>query len=114
MTQDEGDQAPRTGPPGGYLVAQVALGIALLGVWEWAGATTSSHWVNRPGLIAARLADWFAGEIYIHLWSTTAELLSGLVIGTTLGILAGLVLGRAVRLGASCGRSSSDSTAFRW
>jgi NitT/TauT family transport system permease protein len=81
-------------------VAQIALGIALLGIWEWAGATTSSHWVNRPSLIAGRLADWFAGEIYIHLWSTTAELLSGLVIGTTFGVIAGLLLGRSARLGA--------------
>ena len=86
--------------PGGYLVSQIALGVALLGLWEWAGATTNSHWVNRPSLIGERLAEWFAGSIYIHLWATTVELLSGLVIGTTLGVLAGLVLGRTARLGA--------------
>ena len=80
-------------------MAQIALGVALLGVWEWAGAATASHWVNRPSLIAERLAEWFAGEIYIHLWSTTVELVCGLVIGATLGVLAGLLLGRSARLG---------------
>ena len=80
-------------------MAQIALGFALLGVWEWAGAATNSHWVNRPSLIAARLAEWFAGEIYIHLWSTTVELVCGLVIGTALGVVAGLLLGRSARFG---------------
>lgn len=80
-------------------MAQIAVGIALLGAWEWAGATTNSNWVSRPSLIAERLAQWFAGEIYVHLWSTTAELISGLAIGTTFGVTAGLLLGRTARLG---------------
>lgn len=80
-------------------MAQIALGFALLGVWEWAGAATNSHWVNRPSLIAERLAEWFAGEIYIHLWSTTVELVCGLAIGTAFGVVAGLLLGRSARLG---------------
>ena len=98
--QDASEEAARTGLPGGYLVFQIALGLALIGLWEWAGAATASQWVNRPSLIAQRLAEWFAGgAIYIHLWSTTAELVTGLFFGTTLGVLAGLTLGRTVTLG---------------
>lgn len=84
----------------GYLVFQLAVGLALVGAWEWAGSTTQSEWVNRPSLIAERLADWFGGgSIYVHLWSTTAELVTGLFFGTTLGVLAGLMLGRSIILG---------------
>lgn len=85
--------------PGGYLAWQIALGIALLVLWEWAGSTTGSHWVNRPSHIAVRLGEWLRGEIYPHLWATLVELIVGLVIGVTLGVLAGLTLGRSRMLG---------------
>jgi NitT/TauT family transport system permease protein len=86
--------------PGGYLAWQVALGVLLLGVWEWAGALTGSQWVNRPSLIGRQLTAWSTGEIYPHLATTIAELLLGLGIGAIFGVLAGLLLGRARRLGA--------------
>lgn len=80
--------------PGGYLVWQVGLGLALILIWEVAGEVTGSHWVNRPSLIAERVVEWSKGEIYPHLLATALELVVGLVIGTTLGALAGLTLGR--------------------
>ncbi len=86
--------------PGGYLVWQIALGVALLALWEWAGAATGSQWVNRPSQIGIQLADWSTGEIYPHLATTVAELMLGLTIGTITGVLAGLLLGRTKRLGA--------------
>jgi NitT/TauT family transport system permease protein len=85
--------------PGGHIVWQIGLGLSLIAVWEWAGATTSSHWVNRPSHIAARIIEWSKGEIYPHLWATTIELVLGLVIGSTLGALAGLALGRTKTAG---------------
>jgi NitT/TauT family transport system permease protein len=85
---------PRSDLPGGYAVWQLGLGLTLVGLWEWAGAATASHWVNRPSHIAARLMEWLGGEIYPHLWATAVELTLGLVIGTMLGVLAGLTLGR--------------------
>jgi NitT/TauT family transport system permease protein len=92
-------EAGRQALPGGYLVWQVALGAALLALWEWAGGATGSQWVNRPSQIGAQLAAWSTGEIYPHLATTIGELLVGLVIGTNLGVLAGLLLGRSRRLG---------------
>lgn len=91
--------APRTDLPGGYFVWQIGLGAALLALWEFAGATTKSHWINQPSAIAQRLVEWSAGEIYPHLYATTVELLVGLAIGTSLGVLAGLILGRTATLG---------------
>lgn len=96
---DSGLEGTRPDPPGGFLVWQMALGLALLAIWEWAGIETGSQWVNRPSLIGGRLAEWSTGEIYPHLVTTLAELVSGLVFGTILGVLAGLALGRAGRLG---------------
>lgn len=91
--------SPRADLPGGYLIWQIGLGAALVALWEIAGTTTKSHWINRPSDIAQRLVEWSAGEIYPHLYATTVELLVGLAIGTTLGVLAGLVLGRTANLG---------------
>lgn len=79
--------------PGGFVAWQVGLGLALLATWEIAG--NGSQWVSQPSLIGAQLATWFAGPIYIHLWTTSAELVIGLIIGTVTGVLAGLLLGRA-------------------
>jgi NitT/TauT family transport system permease protein len=83
----------------GYLGWQIAVGVAILLVWEWAGRSTQSSWVSRPTLIGARLAQWFEGEIYHHIWTTVVELALGLVIGAILGVLAGLILGRARLMG---------------
>ena len=94
-----GDDRLRSDLPGGYLLWQIGLGLWLVAIWEWAGATTTSQWVNRPSLIADRLADLFSGAIYPHLAATAAELLIGLAIGVTSGVLAGLILGRTRVLG---------------
>jgi NitT/TauT family transport system permease protein len=78
---------------------QIAVGLAALIIWEAAGWSTGSRWVNRPSLIGSQLAAWAAGELYPHLATTLIELLSGLCIGATLGVLAGLLLGRSRNLG---------------
>lgn len=94
------EEAPRASALDGYLLAQLAVGLALVAFWEWAGQTTQSEWVNRPSLIAERLTEWFvSGSIYVHLGSTIAELVTGLFFGTTLGVTAGLLLGRSPSIG---------------
>lgn len=82
-----------------YLVWQILLGCALVGIWEAAGLSTGSPWINQPSHIAQRLGEWLGGEIYPHLAATLIELVSGVTIGTMLGVVAGLVLGRTRRLG---------------
>ena len=81
------------------VLGQIAVGVAFVALWEWAGQATGSAWVNRPSGIGARLLAWSGGEIYPHLITTIVEMLSGLAIGAVLGVLAGLMLGRAKFLG---------------
>jgi NitT/TauT family transport system permease protein len=95
MAQSRSDSAGTI--PGGLLTWQIGTGLVLLALWEWRGR--GLMWVSQPSLIAAKLAEWFSGEIYIHLWTTAVELVVGLMIGTLAGVLLGLVLGRARYLG---------------
>ena len=79
----------------GVIWPQIALGLALLAVWETLGRGSGGIWISRPTLVAAKLIAWGGGELWRHLGITLAELTIGVVPGMTLGILAGLVLGRA-------------------
>lgn len=98
MALEETDRVQPTSEAG-YLGWQIAVGLGLLILWEWAGWATGSPWVSRPTLVGARLAEWFSGEIYHHIWTTTIELTLGLAIGCVLGVLAGLILGRSPVVG---------------
>jgi NitT/TauT family transport system permease protein len=84
--------------PGGIdfavLGAQIALGIVLLGLWEWAGRTFGSTWTSIPSLIGARLVQWAGTTLARNIGVTLAEIAIGLAIGASAGIVAGLVLGR--------------------
>ena len=46
---------------------------------------TASIWLSSPSLVAARLADWLRGSLYVHLAVTMEEIAVGVVLGTTLG-----------------------------
>jgi NitT/TauT family transport system permease protein len=74
---------------------QIAVGIILLASWEMVGRISGGAWTSQPSLIAAKLATWLAGGIYMHLTTTLIEVTIGLVIGTVTGVLAGLLLGRS-------------------
>lgn len=74
---------------------QVAVGVLLLGGWELIGFGPGGVWTSRPSLIAAKLADWLQGSIYIHIATTLTEVVTGLLLGSAAGVLAGLLLGRA-------------------
>jgi len=97
---DNRTEAPSATGRGHLVPSQIAVGIALIALWEWAGAASGSAWVNRPSVIGARLLVWSGGEIYPHLVTTIVEMLSGLVIGAVAGVLAGLLLGRTKFLSA--------------
>ena len=88
------DRAAR-GFDAAVLGAQIALGIALIGVWEWAGRTFGSSWSSLPSKIAARLVEWGGSTLARNVGVTLAEIVVGLAIGATAGVVAGLTLGRA-------------------
>ena len=87
-----GDTAPRTDP---IILWQVGVGIAMLAAWEASGRFFGTQWTSEPSLIAARLAQWAQGELYLHFITTLTEVVTGLCIGSLFGILPGLVLGRS-------------------
>src|ERR1700761_3167683 len=74
---------------------QVAVGVLLLGGWELVGLGPGGVWTSRPSLIAAKLAEWLQGSIYINIATTLTEVVTGLLLGSAAGVLAGLLLGRA-------------------
>ena len=77
------------------LLWQIAVGVLLLGGWELVGWLSGGVWTSRPTLIAAKLAQWFQGSIYINIATTLTEVITGLLLGSAAGVLAGLVLGRS-------------------
>ena len=77
------------------IVWQVVVGISLLAAWEGVGGIYGDTWTSRPSLVLAKLTTLVAGDLYVHIAVTVAEMLSGLALGTVLGVLAGLFLGRA-------------------
>jgi NitT/TauT family transport system permease protein len=73
---------------------QILVGILLLGAWEAIGWSGGSIWVSRPSLVADKILEWARGDLYIHVYTTAAEMVAGLTIGVLLGGAAGLFLGR--------------------
>lgn len=80
---------------------QVAILVAILGVWQLA---SDLHWIDpffysSPTAIGYRLYDWVTegtenGSLWYHLGVTMEEALIGFVIGSITGVLVGVALGR--------------------
>lgn len=83
----------------GVLAAQIALGIALLCAWEWAGRSFGSSWTSLPSLIAVRLFEWGGTILPRHVAVTLTEIGVGLLIGVSAGVFVGLFLGQSLVLG---------------
>ncbi len=84
-------------------VARLAIGIALLGLWQLGSVTgvLSPLFFGRPEKIAGVVIQWFgSGEIWPHLAVTIAETLMAFASGTVGGVLAGLWLGLSPRVQA--------------
>jgi NitT/TauT family transport system permease protein len=78
---------------------QAVLGLSILLVWEVSGRVGGSSWVSRPSLVAAKLADWAMGDLYVHVATTLGEIVIGMAIGVPLGAACGVMLGRSARWG---------------
>jgi len=73
------------------------LAVALLALWEAGGRFGPERWISRPSAIVARIGDWLADDLMMHLGVTMTEIVVGLGIGLPLGIVLGLLLGRSPR-----------------
>src|SRR4051812_9406761 len=77
------------------LVGQVALGAAVLLVWEPAAASgvLDSFFFSRPSDIMRRIVEWIGtGVLWAHVGTTFIEAILAFVIGGSLGVVFGLVL----------------------
>jgi NitT/TauT family transport system permease protein len=82
----------------GVLLAQVLVGVVLLGCWELASGTLiDTFFVSKPSLIAAELwRQATTGLLWNDLWVTIVqETLTGYAIGAGLGIVSGFLLAQA-------------------
>ena len=75
---------------------QVAVAVALLGLWELAAKAgwVSELFVSDPITVARTTWDLLGdGSTYGDLWVTTREILIGMVIGVVAGVVCGILLG---------------------
>jgi sulfonate transport system permease protein len=85
-------------PNARVLVWQIALGLAVLTVWQSLVSFNllDPFFFSRPSDIARRIASWAVdGSLWRHLLVTLEESLLGLVIGAAFGIALGFVLARS-------------------
>jgi NitT/TauT family transport system permease protein len=77
------------------LLCQVALGIALLFVWQGvSGRLVDNFFISNPIDVGRRLVTWtLSGSIFLHLWATLYATLVGFVIGAVGGMVLGVWLG---------------------
>ena len=77
---------------------QVAVGAGALALWQAlvSARLLDPFFVSQPTEIARRVAAWSGdGTIWLHLATTLAESLLGLIIGSALGIALGFWFGRS-------------------
>jgi NitT/TauT family transport system permease protein len=77
------------------LVWQIVVGVLFLALWEGAGRAFGHEWTSLPSLIATRLGTWAVGDLWLHIATTAAEMLIGLMLGGCAGVAVGLALGRS-------------------
>jgi len=82
-------------------LAQIAILVAILALWQFGVSDASLPYFSRPTIIAQRLVELLSGEpIYRHIYVTLTEIVSGYVLGASIGLLLGFVLGRSPFLSA--------------
>lgn len=79
----------------GSTLWQIALGLMLLAAWFAAAKLLGTGLLSSPQLVAARLAQWATGDLYVNVLTTLWETTSGVLVGSATGIALGLSLGRA-------------------
>jgi NitT/TauT family transport system permease protein len=83
----------------GVLVARLALGTALVLLWEFCARIFGSTWTSMPSEIFGRLILWARTDLARHIAVTLTEVGVGLAIGVSSGTAFGLLLGRSYVFG---------------
>jgi NitT/TauT family transport system permease protein len=80
----------------GIHLSQFGILAAVLAIWQFGVSDTSLPYFSRPTMVAERLVQ-LLGEatIYRHIYVTLTEIVSGYVLGASIGLLLGFVLGRS-------------------
>jgi NitT/TauT family transport system permease protein len=80
---------------GFMVVCQIALGTALLLIWQGAsGRLVDSFFISNPIDVARRLFGWIAdGSLFLHIWATVYATIMGFVVGSLGGVVLGVWLG---------------------
>lgn len=87
--------APRGFGNGFMVVCQVALGVALLVIWQLvSGRLIDSFFISSPMEVGERLFGWIAdGSLFLHIWATVYATLMGFIVGSVGGVVLGIWLG---------------------
>jgi NitT/TauT family transport system permease protein len=78
-------------------LAQLLIGVVLLGAWELGAATglVDPFFFSRPSAIVGQIGAWVAdGGIFRHLWVTLVEAMLALLLGSAAGLGVGFLLAR--------------------
>lgn len=77
------------------LVLQIALGIAILLIWQFSsGRLIDEFMISNPLKVLDRLREWMVtGTVWVHVWATVYATIIGFLIGAIVGALGGLWLG---------------------
>ncbi len=80
-----------------YLVAQAALLLLLLGLWQWvSGRWIDAFYISSPSAVAQKLYVWSVdGTLWKSFAYTFQAMAGGFLIGSTIGFVVGFTLGRS-------------------
>ena len=94
LTNTTGDQRWR------YLLAQVALLLLFLGLWQAAsGRLIDDFFISSPSAIAVKLYVWTVdGTLWRSFLYTFQAMAGGFVLGSSVGFVVGFTLGRSPML----------------
>lgn len=78
-------------------LGQLAVGVALVALWEFAsGRLVDPFFISSPAAVAAKLWKWLGdGTLLLHASYTFQAMSIGFLIGATLGFVVGFLLGRS-------------------
>ncbi|GAB2486063.1 ABC transporter permease [Nocardiopsis aegyptia] len=70
------------------------LPVVLIGVYAYAGATSSSYYTPTPDLIASAFVElWFSERLFTDVLPSLARLLTGFTLAALIGVSLGVLLG---------------------